>query len=245
MSDVRPTDDNLEQALRDLGARLDVPPTPDLASMVRARLEARPRQRRAWALAAAALVVLLTGLALAQSEAIGRWLGVRGIRIQFGPPRRAPVAQDLRLGRQVSLTESRHAVPFPVLVPAALGEPDEVYVSDDRRVSLIYRARPDLPRAHETGVGLLVTEFRAEFDDVYLKKIASGGTRVEPVTVGSGQGYWISGAHALFYRDPTGVREDVLRVAGNVLVWERDGVTFRFESALSKDAALRIAESMR
>ncbi len=244
MSDIRPSDDNLAQALRDLGARLDVPPAPDLAPLVRARIEAQPR-RRPWVYAAAVLAVLLAGLALAQSEAISRWLGVRGIKILFDRAPRARVVTDLRLGRQVSLAEVRRAVPFRVLIPAALGDPDEIYLSDDRRVSLIYKARPDLPRAHETGVGLLVTEFQAEIDPSYFKKIASGRTRIEAVAVGGGRGYWISGAHALVYRDPSGTREDVLRVAGNVLVWERGDLTLRFESALSKEASLRIAESMR
>ncbi|MGH2372715.1 MAG: hypothetical protein ACRDIC_04455 [bacterium] len=244
MIDIRPTDDELAEALRDLGPRLDVPPSPELAMRVRARLEARPRSR-AWVYAAAALAVLLAGLALGQSVAISHWLGVRGIRIVLDQGAHAPVVADLRLGRLVSLAEVRRAVPFRVLIPAALGDPDQIYVSEERRVSLVYKARPGLPRAHETGVGLLVTEFRAELDPSYLKKLASGSTRIEAVTFGGGQGYWISGAHTLVYRSPAGVREDVLRLAGSVLIWERDGVTFRFESALSKEGSLRIAKSMR
>jgi len=66
------------------------------------------------------------------------------------------------------------------------------------------------------------------------------------VTVNGGRGFWIEGApHQIFYRDVNGqVHDRQLRLAGNTLIWEQDGLTLRLESALSKDEALRIAASV-
>jgi hypothetical protein len=36
-----------------------------------------------------------------------------------------------------------------------------------------------------------------------------------------------------------------VRLAGNTVLWERNGLTLRIEDALSRDQTLRIAESMR
>ena len=38
---------------------------------------------------------------------------------------------------------------------------------------------------------------------------------------------------------------ETLRLAGNTLLWEQDGVTFRLEAQVSRDDALRIAASFR
>ena len=38
---------------------------------------------------------------------------------------------------------------------------------------------------------------------------------------------------------------ETLRLEGNVLLWVRDGVTLRIESALSRDEAIHVAESIR
>jgi hypothetical protein len=40
------------------------------------------------------------------------------------------------------------------------------------------------------------------------------------------------------------VIDDHHRVVGDTLVWTADGVTFRLESALGMDAAIRLAESL-
>jgi hypothetical protein len=67
------------------------------------------------------------------------------------------------------------------------------------------------------------------------------------VAVGDGRGFWIEGdAHVFVYRDAAGeIRSDEYRLAGNVLLWEREGLTFRLESALGKEQALRIADGVR
>jgi hypothetical protein len=74
------------------------------------------------------------------------------------------------------------------------------------------------------------------------------GAEIETVRVGDHPGYWISGApHAVFFvcYDAGECREERYRLAGNVLVWERDGITLRLESSLSRADAVTIGESMR
>lgn len=268
--DTRP-DPELERELREFGRRLKAPAAPDLADKVRARLqevERSPSSRRMRSLpafparrvvAAILVIVLLGGLALGVSPgartAVAGWLGLRDVHITRVPseptPPPGPVGKDLRLGQRVTLEEARRRVPYRVLVPdlPALGEPDEVYLAEPPpagRVALVYRASPDLPEAKETGVGLLMTQFRGDLPG-YFSKMLGPRTRVETVKVGGTRGYWIEGASHLFlYRDAEGeVREEDVRLAGNTLLWERGGLTLRMESDLSKKEALRVAESLR
>ena len=155
--DPRHRDDELEQALTRLGARLDYPDPADLAARVARALEAgtgRPRGTRwgvpvwprrglslwgpAWkpvAVAAALVLALFAGSLLAfpsVRETVADWLGVRGIGITVVPTL-SPIPTNYRsliIGRPISLEEARAAVAWPVLVPddALLGPPDEVYL---------------------------------------------------------------------------------------------------------------------
>jgi hypothetical protein len=100
---------DIERALTDLAASLELPPTPDLAAAVSARLERAPapvrlspatRARRwlgglgGWRrLAVAGLAVLLLAAAVlvaspSTREAVARRLGLRGIGVELGgtPP---------------------------------------------------------------------------------------------------------------------------------------------------------------
>ena len=63
-------------------------------------------------------------------------------------------------------------------------------------------------------------------------------TRLVPVRVGSEPGYWIEGPHQLVLPDG-----GTLRLGGGVLIWTRDGVTYRLESTLSKADALAVGRS--
>lgn len=257
----------LEQALADLGRRLDYPPAPDLVPGVRARLAAGPG-RRAWlarrrparrpwltrrrlVLALAVLVVAL-GAAFAvppARTAILELLGLKGVvvvRVVTLPE--APVAADLALGEAASLEEARRRVSFWILVPAALGPPDEVYVADGvpGRVSLVYRARFGLPESSHTGVGLLLVEFDGELDPRLIQKLVGPGAGVEEVSAGGAPGLWFSGGpHVVLYRDPAGeIREDTFRLAGNVLVWQDGRLLLRLEAEIGKDEALELARSL-
>ena len=262
------TERELERALADLGAFVEYPATPALAEAVATRLEERPARaapagRPRWRrLAVAGLAVLLAAVAVLVAspqtrEAVARRLGLRGVSVELGRPAPPTVTTrpgdrlDLHLGERVGLAEARRRVAFPVLVPAAPGfqRPDAVYVGQrpqGGRVDLVYRARSGLPASPFTDAGLLVTEFRAELVGDFIKKLLGAG-QVQAVAVGGEPGYWFSGApHSFSYRERDGdLREEQSRLAGNTLVWQRGDLTLRLEGQLTKEAALRIAESMR
>lgn len=254
----------LEQVLEDVATRLEDPSPGDLPASVRDRLEAQPRldaiRRRGWpgprtrfVLAGVAIVVAVTvalTLASGAREAVADWFGLRGVLIEHRT--RPPVAgagARLSLGERVSLAEARRGVSFEVLLPAGRGKPDEVYLADTPsggRISLLYRARPGLPPAAGSSVGLLVTEFRARIDDQLLRKAIGGGVHLQDVTLGGEPGFWIDGKpHQLIFADERGnFFQDNARLAGNTLLWQRGPLTLRLESVLSKAQAVGVAESL-
>jgi hypothetical protein len=265
------SDAELERVLLDLGTRLDYPPMPALAVQVRNRLEgeiAPPRVRevlRPYRPLRRSLAFAVLGLLLVAGAAAAARFAVRGVEIRFRPTpptvasspslptdETPDLGRSLSLGERVTLSEARRGVSFPVRLPtlARVGRPDEVYVDDHPvggRVTAVYRARPGLPRATTTNVGLLVTQFRAGFDEEFVVKEAGPGTRVEQVSVDGAPGYWVEGEpHTIVYIDQNGLPfPDSVRLAGNTLLWERNGITFRLEADISKQQALRIAASIR
>ncbi|CAA9578332.1 MAG: hypothetical protein AVDCRST_MAG88-3042 [uncultured Thermomicrobiales bacterium] len=194
-------------------------------------------------------------------RAVAERLGLRGIIIVYPTaippgatstpqPTPAPIGSGWGFGERVGLDEARGRVAYRILVPSLpeLDAPDEVYVGAPPvggQVALVWRSRPGLPAA--PGPGLLVTQFRGEINPGFFQKGIAPGTRVEEVRPNGGLGYWIDGApHLFFYRDHGGlVREERLRLAGNTLLWEQEGLTFRIEGAATKEDALRIAASLR
>ena len=253
---------DLERRLEALAGGLDFPPVPNVARAVGARLEAGPVRREPWwrpwgwnpvAATALALVVLVTGAVIAlpgARDAVADFLGIGGVRIEFGDRLPSPRATVLDLGDHVSLAEAERRATFDVLVPDldAIGAPDEIYfdpLPGDGQVSLVYDTGPDLPDAGN-GFGLLVNEFRGQVDEGFLKKAGAVGTDLRFVQVNGLPGYWIAGApHVISYIDADGmVVDETVRLAGNVLLWEQDGVTFRIESLLTRAEALAIASSL-
>jgi hypothetical protein len=261
------SDAELGAALTNLAARVVYPETPDLAPAIRARIVTAPTRRRArwsptWpriAFAAAVIVVLVAGTLFASPaarRAVADFLGIGGVTIVVDDdrsPASEPTAPaELNLGDVTSLDAARARVDFSVGVPTlpSLGSPDAVYFSDDvdgGRVSFTYEADENLPAADETGLGALLTQFRADIGQDIVKRVSIEGGHVRSVEVAGAPGFWITGApHEVYFVAPDGeVRADTVRLAANVLLWERDGVSLRLESDLSLKRALRIAHSIR
>jgi hypothetical protein len=213
---------------------------------------------------AVALLLGVTALLAIPSsrDAVAERLGLKGVKVtsvetatpsavaQNPTATPAPLGEGLGLGTRMALGDALSMVNFPVLAPdtGRFGLPDAVY--SDRtppggRVSLVYLPRTGLPQTPETGVGMVLTQFRGTFQP-YIEKQIHGSTTVEQVTVKGGRGLWIAGQpHILLYRDSSGqVQQATSRLAANTLLWEQDGLTLRLESSLSRDEALRIAEQI-
>lgn len=255
-----PLDDRaLEEALADLGGSLLFPPTPRLATAVAAAIRSRPARqswsfgrplRRGLALGLAA-ALLVAGLAAAIGFALG------GLRITFGGPSPGTaIPQDVVIerafGDPVALDQLAGRLAFEPLAPilSTLGAPDHSYVAEPPSggsLALIWGGRPGFDADPGSGIGVVLTEFRADIGPDTFEKMVSSGVRVDSVTVNGEPGYWIEGGeHLFFYRDADGrVVQDTLRLVGTALVWEQDGLTLRIEGAPSLSDALRIAESLR
>jgi hypothetical protein len=219
----------LDVALTELGRQVEFPPTPDLASAIRGRLERPRRWRRPVAIALAVLVVAV-GAVLAvppARTAILDWLGLRGVsivRVDELPP--TPAVERLELGRKITPQEA----PLWLRVPD--DEPDTIYMGNGT-VSLLW-GTPERVR-------LLLTEFRGE---AFIEKLIEPGTRVERVTVNGEAGAWLEEPHVVFFEDLRGrVRRSTGRLAGKTLLWQHGEVTLRLEGDLSKEEALRIART--
>jgi hypothetical protein len=254
--------EDLETQLHQMAAHLSWPPTPDLAGSAAARLTDQPvphPRRLPKVLLAAAVVVVVLGASLAASRSVRRavseLLGLPGVKISTGPPPSIPSttgpAAPLNLGQPVTLAEAARRVGFIARVPALPGfeRPDGAYVSappPEGEVTLVYRPRADLPPSGQTGVGLLLTEFRGTMEGGYFGKVAEPGTTIEAVSVNTHPGYWLSGApHAFFYQSTGGeIYPDTLRLATNTLVWQDGPVTLRLEGEVSRQRALAIADSV-
>jgi hypothetical protein len=207
----------------------------------------RPRRRRFAVVLAASLVIAATAAIPSARAAVTNFLDIGVIRVHREPPP-GPVSStaDLQLGERATLDDAR--VRMPVLVPTAEGfrSPDEVWLSGGGGVSLVYRARPGLPAAAHTGVGLLVQEFGGD-TQTSVNKYLTAGARAQPVTINSDRGVFISGGdHTIFYNVPNGaqVRESG-RLVGNALIFQRGPLTIRLEGDLPLDRMVAIATSLR
>jgi hypothetical protein len=266
------TDQELDDRLRDLAVHLVLPSTHQLAGRVRAALQAEgsgPRsgsyRRASWRLrhgrhaliVFAACLALLAIVVVASPTAradIARLFSIPGVTIsRVSPGRSVPVVvgAKLDLGTRTTLDLARRHARFTISVPdyASIAQPDEVYIDGPLpgQVSLVYRARTGFPRAAHTGVGLLITEFKADLEMAVLKKLVSMGSTMQNVQFADAHGVWLSGApHFFGYTTSDGnVTIEPLRLAGNTLLWKRGGITYRLEGSISEATALRIAESMR
>ena len=244
--------DELENALRALGTRLDVPEAPDPTGAVLARLdepapESGPRAgwRPVHRLVAAAVALLVAlGAAMAVSPAVRAavydLLRIGGVEIHENEPApvvpRDPSVDPPLLGeRDVTLDQAREAAGFPLRTPDGLGEPATVRLIDGARVvSMAYRTAHGEVRIDQFDGGLapMFAKFTTAVD-------------VSHVAVEDTHGVWVARPHPVLYVDRDGVvRDESARLADSTLIWEKDGITYRVEGDLTEDRAITIAESL-
>ena len=244
-------DERLEIALADLGRGLAFPQTPDLAVAVgreirnqagtaRRALPWRPF-RRSLALAGLSLVVL--GGAVG---AVG--LGTGAIHIGFGsPPISVTVADQRGFGTEMGLEQAQQQAGFAIRLPDGDLDPaDHILFTNVPRggtVTLVWDDLPGFPTGSD-GIGLAVMEFSADIGPENFTKIISEGSFVVTTRVGPRLAWWVEGGeHWFFYTDAAGDPvAGTIRLVGNVLFWEDDGLTLRIEGAPTLEAAQDVAE---
>jgi hypothetical protein len=265
------SDEALTAALRDLAAAVAFPQAAagagspgaeDLATRARRRIVEsgiEPRRAGRWPLRRS-VVLALAALLVVAAVAAAVVLGLPGLRIVFGPgpspgpvatatvPTSGPPGATLGLGSAVSLADAERLAGLDVLLPSdpAIGPPDAMYLGPYGRVSLVWRVRPGLPETLSGGIGLLISEFRGSVDEGYVQKVVGSGAQLTRVTVDGGRGFWIDGPpHFFMYVGPDGqMVEDSHRAVGDTLAWTVGGVTYRIESSLGMEDAIRLAESL-
>ena len=260
-------DRELERELRELGALIDYPPTPDVARAARNVLEeeedsrtqrfrmAFPTMRWAAVAAAFVLVVAVPTLSPGLRATISDWFVAENIQsagrpaVDAGSSERQSEAGAPAAGVSKSGTS-------PALAPRFSGE----------RISLREaRARMDsallLPRttklgkpeeiyaggtSRKDGVGLVYREGLAPLGDTGISLVLTEVPGdLEPA----------------YLRGKTTVKAELERVnvnggpgywsaaghrlPGHVLLWEQGGVALRLEADVQKEQAIRIAESVR
>lgn len=244
---------DLERELHDLGTHWDAPATPDLANAVIADLPERPRRavatrRRIRIALVCAAVALGAVAAIAPArDAVLDFFDFGAVRVSTDTPGTtggAPTARpdEADLGAPATFDAARAAASFEVKIPEAapLGAPDDVFIRDpgtEAIVTFVWRA-PD---------GTITTLLSQARGTLLMAKFIDPSAPPQPVLVDGSAGYWFTGGpHTFGYLNAAGDLEPATtRLADNVLLWDRAGVTYRLEGLASLGASLRVARELR
>lgn len=250
---------SLEAELVRAGRSVRIDPVPDdLAAVVLAALSPlpSPRRRPAWwhwlrsrrrRLVAAVIIALLLASALTPPvrAAVTEWLRIGGVLIGTGAPpagtgSRSPGTADVPAGaRAVSIEQARRAVEFTIGVPADLGPPERITVTEDRRVvGMDWTV---------DGDPVHLDQFDGALSYAFLKQHWS---LVTPTEVDGADAAWLAEPHEIVYVDRAGIeRPETARLSGPSLVWQpqfgEHRTTARLEGLTRLGQARHIAESLR
>ena len=256
-----------EKQLVTIARGLAYPPTPEVAASVMGRLRGGRRRGRgflsrplAWSLTL--LLVLCSSLMLIPSAraAILEFIQVGVVRIfrpeptPVPPPNEelpifpvtatpGPTSQPLiplleNLVGERSLEEAQQIVPYPILLPTYpddLGQPDRVFVQDaDGDMTILIWVDPQQPDEVLMSLHFIPDGSWA------VKKISP--TLIQETTVNGQYAIWAIGPYPL--RLSNGDLELTRLVDGHVLIWAEADLTYRLETQLSLEEALKVAESL-
>ena len=170
-----------------------------------------------------------------------------------------PPGGALGLGERLSTPEARARVgdllvPGEVLGELAVGSEDYVCAengvvlcaaggasSEGDGVVLVFRPGRGLAPLGNTDVGLVLVETPGGMDGAYdvLARRASGA-HPEEVVVGGGRGFWFPDGRLLSPQPG-----EVGSLPGGALLWERGDVALLMRADVTKEEAVRIAETVR
>ena len=147
-----------------------------------------------------------------------------------------PILEEFAGG--MTLEEATRTVDYPLLLPsypADLGPPDHVFVQDaDGPMTILVWLDPQDPDEVLMSLHFLPPDSWA------IKKIEP--TFIGETTVNGQRAIWTIGPYPLKYSD--GNIDFVRLIDGHVLIWTEGDVTYRLETDLSLEEAVRVAESL-
>jgi hypothetical protein len=139
----------------------------------------------------------------------------------------------------MSLAEARRttaplALPLPTY-PPGLGEPDYVFVQDMQAwAAILVWMDPEQPGRIRLSLHII------EPGGFAVDKV--NPETVEETQVNGLPAFWTTGPYVVrLHGDELDVRR---LIEGHVLIWEEDGVTYRVETDLPLEEAVKIAESL-
>ncbi|MBT8207992.1 MAG: hypothetical protein HKN07_03500 [Acidimicrobiia bacterium] len=180
------------------------------------------------ALSAAAILIVLLAVP-ATRDSLSAWLGIGAVQLEVGSE--VPVGSSLELGVE---TDDVGSVPLA----GGLKDYDRAFRDEVGRLWLVYDASDDLPEVSE-GIGGLLGIFDGAAGPVIRKQVGDPTGQITLTTVLGSDAFWVEGVpHTIDLLDDGTIVTELGRTSGNALVWEQNGHTYRFETALSLDAAL-------
>jgi len=228
----------LEQRLTELGGEIAYPATPRFELAL--DRPARVARWRPLGLAFAVLVAVLAGVLAFSPGARSAFLEIfhiRGATVELVETLPDVPAQRIDFGERVSREEAERRVGFELL---DLGEePDAIFVRPDGLASVVY-GHPAHPR-------LVLSQARGALWNGFIKKTAGRGTIIDEVTVEGEPGLFVAGPdHFVMFLDENGlISDERTYLAGTVLLWNRGDRLLRLEGDLTRDEALKLAESVQ
>lgn len=232
-----------EQDVRETARQYAYPPTPDIAGKVRSKLQMERRRDTRWLRTAAAVVaaVLLAGALWsvpAVRAAILDMLRIGAVTVIVGEETPTPddrvYESALELPGETTLDDAQRRIGNALRLPDGFGAPDRVYMQEATMpvVTLVWL---EAGRENEVRLALQIVNSRGsafKYEPHETVEIEVNGRRA----------LWLDTPHRLVFFGQDG--EITRQVAMNVLVWEVGSYTYRLETRLPMDEAVRIAESM-
>jgi len=253
-----------ENKLRAIASGMEYPRTPDIAGSVTARLRTATRPRfnsKALAWSLTIILVLCSSLMLIPPAraAILEFIQIGVVRIFPQPvePIRTATPESLapltatsslqssnlipilnQMSGKTTLADAQNKVEFSILLPtypADLGQPDYVYVQDanGNMVFLVW-----LDPQHPDKI-LMSLHFIPN-GSWALKKMEP--KVIQETSVDGERAIWTTGPYPLILSN--GDHQFTRLIDGHVLIWAGPDVTYRLETDLSLEEAVKIAESL-
>ena len=255
---------DFETQMGSIAGGMKYPPTPDIAGAVAAHLRGTRQPRFVSRTVARSLVfaiILLVSLLFIPPvrAAVVEFIQIGIVRIFRSDP--APAPEEVpstttpltatpgptipsliplleEMAGETTLGDVQKMVEYPILLPAYpadLGEPDRVFVQDaEGFMTILVWIDPQQTDQIRMSLHLIPEGSWA---------IEKGSPRFIQETQVNGQwAYWAVGPYPL--RLFNGDLQYRRMIDGQVLIWEKAGITYRLETDLALEEAIRIAESL-